>query len=73
MRISPIIEVEELLKIYKSSNVMIFDVSNSKNAKANYETEHIEGAFFVDLNTQLAAIKLAEKRISDISKVKSNM
>jgi thiosulfate/3-mercaptopyruvate sulfurtransferase len=57
MRISPIIEVEELLKIYKSSNVMIFDVSNSKNAKANYETEHIEGAFFVDLNTQLAAIK----------------
>ncbi len=57
MRISPIIEVVELLKIYKSSNVMIFDVSNSKNAKANYETEHIEGAFFVDLNTQLAAIK----------------
>jgi len=36
---------------------MIFDVNNSKNAKANYETEHIEGAFFVDLNTQLADIK----------------
>jgi thiosulfate/3-mercaptopyruvate sulfurtransferase len=57
MRILPIIEVEELLKIYKNSDVMIFDVSNSKNAKANYETEHIEGAFFVDLNTQLADIK----------------
>ncbi len=61
MRISPIIEVDELLKIYKNLDVMIFDVSNSKDAKANYEKEHIEGAFFVDLNTQLADIK------SDIS------
>jgi thiosulfate/3-mercaptopyruvate sulfurtransferase len=57
MRLSPIIELDELLKIYKSSNVMIFDVSTSKNARINYETEHIEGAFFVDLNTQLADIK----------------
>ncbi len=56
MRISPVIEVNELLKIYKNSDVMIFDVNNSKNAKYNYETEHIEGAFFVDLNTQLADI-----------------
>lgn len=57
MRISPIIEVDELLKIYKNSDVIIFNVSNGKNAKANYETEHLEGAFFVDLNTQLADIK----------------
>ncbi len=32
MRISPIIEVDELFKIYKNSDVMIFDVSNGKNA-----------------------------------------
>jgi thiosulfate/3-mercaptopyruvate sulfurtransferase len=57
MRISPIIEVEELRRIYKNSDVLIFDVSNSKNARANYESEHLEGAFFVDLNTQLADIK----------------
>lgn len=57
MRIAPIIEVNELQGIYKNSNVMIFDVSNSKNAKANYETEHLEGSFFIDLNTQLANIK----------------
>lgn len=57
MRISPIIEVGELLKIYKNSDVMIFDVSNSKNAKINYDAEHIEGAHFVDLNSQLADIK----------------
>lgn len=57
MKISPIIEADELLKIYKNSEVMIFDVSFSKNAKTNYETEHIEGAYFIDLNTQLADIK----------------
>lgn len=57
MRTSPIIEVEELLNIYKNSDVLIFDVSNGPNAKANYEKEHLEGALFVDLNTQLANIK----------------
>ncbi len=57
MRISPIIEVDDLLRIYKNSDVMIFDVSNGEDAKANYEKEHLEGAFFVDLNTQLADIK----------------
>lgn len=57
MRILPIIEVDELLKIYKNFDVMIFDVSNTKNSKSSYETEHLEGAFFIDLNTQLADIK----------------
>ncbi len=57
MNKSPIIEVDELLKIHKNADVMIFDVSNYKNAQENYEIEHIEGAFFVDLNTQLANIK----------------
>ncbi|WP_284651932.1 sulfurtransferase [Flavobacterium terrisoli] len=57
MKISPIIEADELLKIYKNSDVLIFDVSNSKNAKSDYEREHLEGAIFVDLNSQLADIK----------------
>lgn len=57
MKIPPIIEVEMFLNIYKNADVLIFDVSNSKNAKTNYDTEHIEGALFVDLNTQLADIK----------------
>lgn len=56
MKISPIIEVEMLLNIYTNADVLIYDVSNSKNAKANYVAEHIEGALFVDLNTQLADI-----------------
>src|SRR5437868_15169971 len=62
MTILPIIEAEEFLKIYRNAEVLIFDVSNSKNAKANYDTEHIKGAIFIDLNTQLADIQ------SDLSK-----
>jgi thiosulfate/3-mercaptopyruvate sulfurtransferase len=56
MAISPIIEVVDLLKIYKNPDVLIFDVSNSKNAKSNYEQEHLEDAIFIDLNSQLADI-----------------
>ncbi len=57
MRLSPIIETDDLLKIYNYPEVMIFDVSTGKNAIANYELEHLSGAYFVDLNTQLADIK----------------
>jgi thiosulfate/3-mercaptopyruvate sulfurtransferase len=54
---SLIIEVSELLEIFRNPDVLIFDVSNSNNAKKNYEAEHLEGALFVDLNSQLATIK----------------
>lgn len=57
MQISPIITVQELLTIHKNPQVLLFDVSNGKDAKANYEAAHLDGAFFVDLNTQLANIK----------------
>lgn len=54
---SPIIEIEELLAIHQNNDVMIFDASSGPTAKTNYETEHLEGAFLIDLNTQLADIK----------------
>lgn len=57
MKISPIINVETLLTIYQNADVLIFDVSNSENAYANYQSEHLTGAVFVDLDTQLADIK----------------
>ncbi|MFD2033574.1 sulfurtransferase [Belliella marina] len=57
MKISPIIETAELLKLYKNDGVLICDVSNHKHAKTNYEREHLEGAIFVDLNSQLSDIK----------------
>jgi len=57
MKISPIIAVPDLFRIYKHPDVLIFDASNGPDAKSNYENGHIEGAMFVDLNTQLADIK----------------
>ncbi|MBF2707612.1 sulfurtransferase [Flavobacterium soyangense] len=56
INISPIIQAQELLTLYKSENLIIVDVSNGKNAKLNYEAKHLEGAIFIDLNTQLAEI-----------------
>ena len=45
MKISPIIEIDDLKKIYKNSDLIIFDVSNGKDAKSNYEKEHLEGGY----------------------------
>lgn len=55
--ISPIIQASELLQLYKSKDWILIDVSCGKNAKLNYAEKHLEGALFVDLNTQLADIK----------------
>lgn len=55
--LSPIIKPEELLKLRDSENLLIFDASNHPKAKANYDARHLEGAFFVDINSQLADIK----------------
>jgi thiosulfate/3-mercaptopyruvate sulfurtransferase len=57
MMLSPLIEAKELLRIYKNSDVLIFDATNSKDAKEQYAKEHLQGAFFVDVNVQLADIK----------------
>ncbi len=54
--IAPIIQASELLKLYTSEKLILIDVSNGKNAKSNYDSKHLEGAIFVDLNTQLAEI-----------------
>jgi thiosulfate/3-mercaptopyruvate sulfurtransferase len=58
MKPTSIIEIAELSEIYQNSEVLIFDVSSGKDARSNYEKEHLEGAFFVDINTQLAEIKM---------------
>ena len=56
VNISPIIQVSELLTLYASKKIIIVDASNGENAKTKYDAEHLEGALFVDLNTQLAEI-----------------
>lgn len=55
MDTSPIISTEQLAAII--DQVKIFDVSSGKEAKANYLKEHIKGAYFIDLNSQLSDIK----------------
>lgn len=55
MQIYPIIESIDLLKIINQPNLLIFDATNSKTAKVDFENEHIEGAIYVDLDTQLSA------------------
>jgi len=57
MKIPPIIQALELLKIYQAENVVLVDASNSKNAKENFNEKHLDNALFVDLNTDLANIK----------------
>ncbi len=56
-KLSPIIQVAELLELYQKENIVLIDATNGKNAKANYEEKHLKGALFADLNTQLADIK----------------
>lgn len=55
--IPPIIELAALLKLYKSDNLVLIDARSGKNAKANYEEKHLDGALFIDLESQLAEIK----------------
>lgn len=56
MKLSPIIEAEELLDIYTNRELKIFDVSNGLNAKAKYDEEHLKGAIWVDLNYHLSEV-----------------
>ena len=55
--ILPIIQASELLKLYQTENLVIADASAGKNTKLNYQQKHLDGALFVDMDTQLASIK----------------
>lgn len=54
---SPIIDVQELFGIYMNPEVLIFDASGRAKARENYESGHLIGAYFVDVNKQLSDIK----------------
>lgn len=55
-QLSPLITATELLNLHKNSSVILIDASNGKNAYENYLESHLQGALFVDLNTQLTDI-----------------
>lgn len=54
--LTPIIQASDLFDASSKINFLLFDVSNEKNARNLFEESHLEGALFVDLNTQLAEI-----------------
>tara|TARA_R110001583_G_scaffold35585_1_gene118200 strand:+ start:50234 stop:51094 length:861 start_codon:yes stop_codon:yes gene_type:complete len=55
--ISPILAIEELLKIRESKDLIIIDAGNGEIAKTTYKERHLDGALYVNLNTQLSNIK----------------
>lgn len=57
MKISPIISVKELKEIYQHDDVIVFDARNNAHAKEAYDKEHIDGALFIDVNSDLASIQ----------------
>ena len=56
-KLFPIIQVSDLNELFKRNELIILDVSNGKDAQSNYKQKHLDGALFVDLNSQLADIK----------------
>jgi thiosulfate/3-mercaptopyruvate sulfurtransferase len=58
---TPLISVAELVAIKDQPNVLVCDASAGPNARANYEALHLEGAIYVDPETQLATPADASK------------
>jgi thiosulfate/3-mercaptopyruvate sulfurtransferase len=52
----PLIEASELKSLINLDSTILIDVRTGPNAKAAYETEHLKGARFVDLDAELAEI-----------------
>ncbi|MBC5774991.1 sulfurtransferase [Pontibacter sp. KCTC 32443] len=50
----PIIKPQELTAIYPDKNLVLIDARTGKDALAKYKAEHLAGALYVDLETDLA-------------------
>ncbi len=55
--IFPLIEAKELNNIHATKNLILIDARTGVDASSKYLQEHLTGAFFVDLDRQLADIK----------------
>ncbi len=51
---SPIIKPADLIALKRTTKLVLVDVRTGPNAYENYAKTHLEGALFVDLETQLA-------------------
>ena len=56
-KLSPLINPEELIALQSRNDLILVDVRTGADAKARYNVDHLAGAFFVDLNDDLADIK----------------
>lgn len=54
---TPIITPNQLLETVQTNSIVLVDATNSPTAYQNYQQSHLQGALFVDVNTQLADIK----------------
>lgn len=55
--LTPIIEVEELKNLRDSEDLILVDASYGKNSFELYLVKHLQGAIFVDLDSQLSEVK----------------
>lgn len=55
--ISPVIHTDELLELRKWASLVLIDASNSASARESHNELHLQGALFIDINTQLSAVK----------------
>lgn len=53
----PIINTEKLMELHSDENLILVDARSGKNAKSDYEENHLNGAIHVDLTSQLSNIK----------------
>ena len=54
---NPILNPSHLLGVVQSNEIVLVDATNGVTAFQNYTKSHLQGALFVDVNTQLADIK----------------
>ncbi len=57
MQLFPLISATELLDLFHKESVIIIDAGSGADAEKKYRDEHLDGAIYIDLNTQLADIK----------------
>jgi thiosulfate/3-mercaptopyruvate sulfurtransferase len=57
MKLSPIISLQELLNLINHPKIRIIDASATTNAAEQFAKEHVKGALFFDLETDLSSIE----------------
>lgn len=57
VKLSPIINAEELLNLSNLSEIILIDARAGINAEENFKTQHLQDARYVDLNKDLATVE----------------